>query len=467
LASLLALGGQSFADLCTIDAVPAATLLLPYFEAGLTSIPSDDVASATAVDTLFSVNNASAAPTVAHVTMWGDWSKPSIDFDIFLTGYDVQTVSLADVFNNGNLPLTAHATNDPLDLISPHGTNPAWDSNPDNIANPLFPGCDGNLPLATMNPVLDSDFLDRIRCGHTGRGLGCASLDCIGEIHDAGDNDFIARGYITLDNVLDCNLLFPDQPGYFGSGGVASSVNQLWGNWQIIRDGQASGDNLVSIEADPNGVFFLPGDYTFYGRYVALAEDQREPLASTWGTNYLQPNVVFDGGTTLQVWRDSKCADGASGYDNGCVGGLGVAGDPPWYPLNETQVVAFDFEENATLICQSITTLGGGGISPPPFDVTDDPFCFPLETGAYVVGDDPLLVPYDGGWMYLNLNFTLDSLGACSTDGLFGDIAQSWVTTELSASGGGIAGDISVGFAATQFTSACSDANPIIGGNLP
>ncbi len=29
LAGLLALGGQAFADLCTIDAVPAATLLLP------------------------------------------------------------------------------------------------------------------------------------------------------------------------------------------------------------------------------------------------------------------------------------------------------------------------------------------------------------------------------------------------------------------------------------------------------
>ena len=46
LMSLLALGGQSFAELCTVDAVPAATLLLPYFEVSL-----DDSSD---VNTLFS-----------------------------------------------------------------------------------------------------------------------------------------------------------------------------------------------------------------------------------------------------------------------------------------------------------------------------------------------------------------------------------------------------------------------------
>ena len=164
LMSLLALGGQSFAELCTVDAVPAATLLLPYFEVSL-----DDTSD---VNTLFSVNNASAAPTVAHVTLWGDWSLPSIDFDIFLTGYDVQTVNLSSVFNNGFLPITAHSTNDQgvfsggaVDAISPHGNNPAWDSSPDNIANPLFPGCDTNLPLdgGTGDPVLNADLLERIQ----------------------------------------------------------------------------------------------------------------------------------------------------------------------------------------------------------------------------------------------------------------------------------------------------------------
>ena len=92
---LLTLGGQAFAELCTIDAVPAATLLVPYFEVNL-----DD---ANGVTTLFSINNASAAPTIAHVIFWTDWSFPTVDFDIFLTGYDVVGVNVRDVFN-GNIP---------------------------------------------------------------------------------------------------------------------------------------------------------------------------------------------------------------------------------------------------------------------------------------------------------------------------------------------------------------------------
>ena len=54
---LLAPGGQASAELCTIDAVPAATLLLPYFEVDLEANPGKGV------DTLFSINNASATPT--------------------------------------------------------------------------------------------------------------------------------------------------------------------------------------------------------------------------------------------------------------------------------------------------------------------------------------------------------------------------------------------------------------------
>ncbi len=71
---LLALGGQSFAELCTIDAVPAATLLVPYFEV--------DLDNTDGVDTFFSVNNASAAPALVHVIFWTNWSAPTIDFDL-------------------------------------------------------------------------------------------------------------------------------------------------------------------------------------------------------------------------------------------------------------------------------------------------------------------------------------------------------------------------------------------------
>src|SRR5262249_53882564 len=82
LLSLLALGGQAFAVICTIDDVPAATLLLPYFEVSPCSDPNG-------VTTLFSVNNASATAILAHVVVWSDLSVPVLDFNIYLTGYDV------------------------------------------------------------------------------------------------------------------------------------------------------------------------------------------------------------------------------------------------------------------------------------------------------------------------------------------------------------------------------------------
>ncbi len=441
LASLLALGGQSFAELCTIDAVPAATLLLPYFEVALDGSASD-------VNTLFSVNNASAAPAVAHVTLWGDWSLPSIDFDIFLTGYDVQTVNLSQVFNNGDLPITAHATNDGADTISPHKNNSAWDSAPDNPANPLFASCDANLPLGT-NPVLSGSLLDRIQEGHTGvfnDSLG----GCIGE--DYGDG--VARGYITIDNVNQCNVLFPNQDGYFGTG-LVSDVNQLWGDYFIIKSDFAFGDTLVHIEADDQA--FGPGDYTFYGRYVGgLGTDNREPLATTWASRYFD-ETAFGGGTDLVIWRDSKWNDpGVAAF------GCGVGG-PDWWPLNETQIVMFDEMEDAAEVCLP-DNQPNNGISPPP-DPEEDPTCFPIETaryrvgGASVPGADEFTSPFESGWSYLNLNFTL---GVGVNAGIFGDIAQSWVVTNLDSAPAGL----SVGFAAIQLTSACSDANPLIVGNL-
>src|ERR1044071_8165429 len=73
LLSLLGLGGQAFALIGTIDDVPAATLLLPYFEV--------DIANPNGVTTLFSINNASATAVLAHVTVWTDQSVPALDFD--------------------------------------------------------------------------------------------------------------------------------------------------------------------------------------------------------------------------------------------------------------------------------------------------------------------------------------------------------------------------------------------------
>src|SRR4029078_1037485 len=113
LVGLLAITGRASALIGTIDAVPSATLLLPYFEV--------DTTAADGVNTLFSINNASDIAVLAHVTVWSDQSVPVLDFDVYLTGYDVQSISIRDILVNGNLPVTASAGQDPGDTISPKG----------------------------------------------------------------------------------------------------------------------------------------------------------------------------------------------------------------------------------------------------------------------------------------------------------------------------------------------------------
>ena len=79
-------------DSCDIGTAPAATLLLPYFEVDATRGGRT---------TIFSVTNVSPYAQIAHVTLWTDWSFPVLDFNIFLTGYDVQPINLYDVIFNG------------------------------------------------------------------------------------------------------------------------------------------------------------------------------------------------------------------------------------------------------------------------------------------------------------------------------------------------------------------------------
>src|ERR1044072_8912683 len=92
LLAALALVVPASAEICTIDDVPAATLLLPYFEVSL------DQPAGWGKHTLFSINNASNVAAVAHVTLWTDQSIPTLDFDVYLTGYDVQTTALHALF---------------------------------------------------------------------------------------------------------------------------------------------------------------------------------------------------------------------------------------------------------------------------------------------------------------------------------------------------------------------------------
>src|SRR6266436_1260697 len=82
-------------DSCDISTAPAATLLLPYFEVDFVSPQT------TAQTTLWTVTNVTQIPQIAHVTVWTDLSFPVLDFNLFLTGYDVQAINMYDILARG------------------------------------------------------------------------------------------------------------------------------------------------------------------------------------------------------------------------------------------------------------------------------------------------------------------------------------------------------------------------------
>lgn len=427
---LMAAGGSAHAEMGTIDAVPAATLLLPYFEVNLNDVNG--------VTTLFSINNASATAVLAHVTLWTDQGIPTFNFDVYLTGYDVQTINIRDIFN-GILPVTADDGADPGDTSSPSSgiSNQGLLSQDINFPGVTGPCGDPSTLYNAPDPTLPAKIA-HIKNAHTGQ-FSAILNGCSGSNYGDG----LARGYITVDTVNSCTLLFPSDPGYFQS--VATFQNALWGDYFFVDSSQnfAQGDNLVHIEACQPGNGFIgvgngaghcplaPGDYSFYARYVAgAAADQREPLATTYATRYLNGGN-FDGGTSLLVWRDTKLPpSGPAGVHN-CA----VPGPPAWFPLSQTDVVSFDEEENATDQCfltDNVAPVIGGVQS-----------CFPLATqristqGGNVIAED-MNITTNFGWLYLNLNFSI-------AGDLFPGVAQSWVHTVMDAEG-----RFSVGFAAIQ-----------------
>jgi len=407
-ALLLMLGTASVApadDVCSIDLMPAATLLLPYFEI--------DPADPAGMTTLFSVNNASPMAVLANVVVWTDLGVPTLAFQIYLTGYDVQTINLRDVFINGVLPGTAPAGQDPQDTISPKGV----------FSQDLaFASCAGVLPYQP----LPGSFAADLRAAHGGQFSSLLN-GCAG----SNQGDGRLRGYVTVDTVGACTQKIPSDPGYFGPGGVATSQNVLWGDYIYIDPANkySDGENLVRIKALPGA--FKAGDLTFYGRYTGNSVvDARQPLPTLWASRYVDGGA-FSGGTDLVVWRDSGQV----------VRPFPCGSWPAGFPLKLFWEQPFDEQEQPRV-------FQGFPIPQPPGDPLK--FAMPAEANRLRVGGVAYPVPFQFGWTYLDLNQPNASYTARV-------IRQSWVETILKAQG-----QYSVGFNATPLDSACSPAAPLL-----
>ncbi len=86
----------AIAEICALDHVPAATLLLPYFEVDI-----DDPTGERSESTEVVINNNLPAPTVARFTFWTDLGVPVGSADLLLTGFDYVEFKLGDFFRVG------------------------------------------------------------------------------------------------------------------------------------------------------------------------------------------------------------------------------------------------------------------------------------------------------------------------------------------------------------------------------
>src|SRR5712671_3771921 len=112
---------------CDIKVGPAATLLVPYFEVDLQ--PGGEQT------TLFTITNVSRYSQIAHVALWTDWAFPVLTFNIFLAGYDVQSINLKDILVRGIV--ASPVGTGPTTVKSPLGLLTSPPSGP-GYANPNF-----------------------------------------------------------------------------------------------------------------------------------------------------------------------------------------------------------------------------------------------------------------------------------------------------------------------------------------
>ena len=357
---------------------PAATLLLPYFEVELPKKPGK--AHGKRRTTIFQVGNAGAAAALAHVTVWSDLAVPVTAFDVYLTGYDIQEIDLFDVVE-GRFPQTGDGA--------------------------VAPGCAGLLPPP---PQQDEGFVLHLRAALTGQPSDLLGGLCAGQ--DYGEKKPVARGYVTVDSVVDCSALFPGNPGYFisGGGGIANNENVLWGDFFLVdrKQKRTAGGPLVHVRADAaDPATDGPGDYTFYaGQVDGLGSDNRQPLASSVGGRYTNDpaDAFFREGTRLGVWRDPKQRTVP----------FACEGSPPWYRLNQTEVVVFDDQENAETPSHPV---------PPPPAPQPLLIPFPAATQLVRVGGPELPVSFERGWFFLNLDTLISGQVPLAAP----ETAQSWV----------------------------------------
>jgi hypothetical protein len=428
-------------DTCDISVAPAATLLLPYFEVETSATIDRSIARST----LFTITNVSNLNQVAKVTVWTDWSYPVLDFNIWLTPFDVQSINLRDIIVG-----VPGATGAPVPTIAPpSGTTSTAaaatvraGANPNHVAGITAAGsaCSG------LFGAIPAPIAEAVRSAlTTGFPPATSAFYCFTTapprtpLQIGNNHGTAAVGYLTIDVVNNCTTTLPTSNAYYSAPGEILFDNVLIGDYQDINTvagrNDAGGSPLVHIRAIPEGgpAASVPVDalgapattnlpYTFYDRYTPDANrriDRRQPLPSVFAARYIAGGTALFS-TDFKIWREGLTGDELRSPTSGagCEAATALTAPPGFTPptsiyannarLAVADMVRFDERENAT-------TLAGVSniISPAPAaavnalpetsrvniaaaDTTPnitDVFTFPTPPSTDV-----------GGWVYWNLN---------------------------------------------------------------
>ena len=433
IAALFAVAGSASAITCTIDQRPAATLLVPYFEATFNPDGTPLGTGVNARDTLVTICNASSAPMIAHVNVFNERTELVLDFNIALTGFDCQSMSMARVLQ-GFLPAT------PITTSHVASTNDACQRNASaGVYSP--PTVTGEYlrirPVDTATP-LDNTLATTLYpqpAWPAGSSFAFGVLDSLDETDDSvacgGVDGTITnpiRGYVVIDHANYCNLSNPSDPNYYLRDAIGME-NNLFGE-VIFTSGSGiptMGGSTVNIEADPS----LAGDAnseprvrTFYARYVGAdvlcspgncalfstnpwnqgIGDQREPLGLKYAARWFNTTGIS---SNFNVWRSSA---------GSLTDLLGPASDPCTDVEPVVTLTFFDEDEN------TVTS----GVCPSP--CTQPTFNFPLETQRRNISTFAGSIPsFAAGWVSMSFANTSAPLG--------GTLDQAWVEYDFQGPG--------------------------------
>jgi hypothetical protein len=394
-------------DSCDISVLPAATLLLPYFEVDIAS-PRERART-----TFFSITNTTREPQIARVTIWTDWAFPVLSFNVFLTGYDVHAVNLHDVLTGTGTP-----ANNTSNATTPGSRSLSNVSGNTNFLPSAATDCaPGARPSAIPAGVL-ADVQSALT---TGQSSACGTSRIGGRHLD------FAVGYVTIDLVATCTTTPATDASYYANELLFDNV--LTGEYEHFEPNSSYADAgpMVHIRAVPEGGRAasrtdanLP--QTFYSRYTpagARTADRRQPLPSVFAARYVQGSVFA---TAFRIWRETV---------------TGASAECAAYAENShaavPDIVRFDERENATTL-------------PLPPGTPFSPVLATLPATSILYSTSSILPPLAsgdaGGWIYFNLGRPI----AGSSHG-----TQNWISVSMTTAAGH---DLS--FDATALGNGCS-----------